>query len=85
MPSEQSHSLFELLRCLDTGRHHYTLTRNRPDSILVTVTFVGERTEIDVFEDGHMEISRFLGTEDILGDVELAWQLLDNNREPDDA
>jgi hypothetical protein len=85
MPSDQSHPFFELLQRLDAGRHHYSLSRHRPDSVIVTVTFVGERAEIDVFEDGHMEVSRFLGTEDILGDAELVWQLLRNNQEPGNA
>ncbi len=85
MPRTQSHPLFELLQRLDAGGHHYTLSRHRPDSILVTVTFVGERTEIDVFDDGHMEVSRFPGSEDVLGGAELIWQLLRNNQEPGNA
>ena len=48
---------------------------------MITATFVGERTEIDVFEDGHIEVSRFLGTEDVLGGAELVTRLLENNRE----
>jgi len=77
-----THPLFELLQRLDAGRHHYSISRHRPDSVLITATFVGERTEIDVFDDGHMEVSRFLGTEDVLGDAELVWQLLDNKPRP---
>ena len=30
---------------------------------MITVTVVGERLEIDVFEDGHVEFSRFKGDE----------------------
>jgi hypothetical protein len=85
MSSDTNHPLFELLQRLDTGRHHYTLSRHRPDCILVTVTFVGERVEIDVFEDGHMELSRFLGTEDILGGAEVIWQLIKRNEQPGNA
>ncbi|EEE02636.1 conserved hypothetical protein [Burkholderia multivorans CGD1] len=48
-----------------------TLANGRPDSILVSVTVVGQRVEIDVFDDGHMEVSRFEGNEDIEGGVEL--------------
>ena len=80
--ADSHHSLFELLRRLDAENHYYTLSRHRPDSILVTVTFVGERAEIDVFDDGHMEVSRFLGTEDIPGGAELVWQLLSHQQEP---
>ncbi|MBU9441316.1 hypothetical protein [Burkholderia multivorans] len=48
-----------------------TLANGRPESILVSVAVVGQRVEIDVFDDGHMEVSRFVGNEDIEGGVEL--------------
>jgi len=44
---------------------------------LVRISLVGERIEVDVFEDGHMEVSRFLGTEDILGGQELIYDIID--------
>jgi hypothetical protein len=81
VPSDQTHPLFDLLRRLDAGRHHYSISRHREDSVMVTAKFVGERTEIDVFEDGHMEVSRFLGTEDVLGGAELLNRVLEKNRE----
>ncbi len=65
------HTLFSLLERLDTAHIHYTLGRHRADSVLVSVTVVGQRIEIDVFRDGHMEVSRFLGSEDIEGGAEL--------------
>jgi hypothetical protein len=33
------------------------------------MTGVGEGIEVDVFEDGHMEMSRFSGDEGVEGDV----------------
>lgn len=48
-----------------------TLANSRPGSILVSVTVLGQRVEIDVFDDGHMEVYRFEGNEDIEGGVEL--------------
>lgn len=48
-----------------------TLANGRPESILVSVAVVGQRVEIDVFDDGHMEVSRFVSNEDIEGGVEL--------------
>lgn len=83
MQSNAPHPLFDLLQRLDAGRHHYTISRHRTDSVMVTVTFVGERTEIDVFEDGHMEVSRFMGTEDVLGGAELIAQLIRNEERLD--
>ncbi len=42
---------------------------------------VGERVEVDVFEDGHMEVSRFPGSEDIVGDEDLVRRLIRENRD----
>ncbi|KXU89347.1 hypothetical protein CI15_10010 [Paraburkholderia monticola] len=50
---------------------HYSLSRQRRSSILVSVTFLGRRIEIDAFGDGHMDVSRFVGHEDIEGGAEL--------------
>lgn len=75
------HPLFDLLRHLEAARIHFTLARHRDDSILVTLTLVGERAEIDVFDDGHMEVSRFRGSEDIVGGAELVQKLIDENRD----
>jgi hypothetical protein len=83
MPSDNTHSLFELLQRLDAGNYRYTLSRHRCDSVMVTVTFVAERTEIEVFEDGHMEVSRFPGTEAVLGGAELVWQIIGDHERRD--
>ncbi len=80
-----SHSLYELLDKLDEAHYSYTLSRDRPDTIQVTIFFVGERIEVDVFDDGHMEVSRFLGTEDILGGRELIYDILSKRKFEDKA
>ncbi len=72
-----SHPLFDLLSRLDEARYYYALARHRDETVRVTVSFVGERVEVDVFDDGHMEVSRFLGTEDVVGGSELIYRLLD--------
>ncbi|KWF62976.1 hypothetical protein [Burkholderia pseudomultivorans] len=66
-----THPIFDLLTKLDGAHLAYALSRHRPDSILVSVTVVGQRVEIDVFDDGHMEVSRFVGNENIEGGAEL--------------
>jgi hypothetical protein len=70
------HPLYNLLGQLEKAKIHYTLSSNRPSAITVLFTLVGERVEADVFEDGHMEVARFLGTEDILGGKELVDDLI---------
>jgi hypothetical protein len=49
------------------------------------VTFVGERVEIDVFDDGHMEVSRFVGSENVVGDAELIYNIIEENQKADNA
>jgi hypothetical protein len=76
-----SHPLYQLLRNLAEAKIHFTLGRHREDTVLVSITLVGERVEVDVFEDGHMELSRFSGSEDIVGGEELVEKLINENRD----
>lgn len=73
------HPLYALLSELEQSRIQFTLGRYRPDSVLVTLTLVGERVEVDVFDDGHMEVSRFMGNEDVVGGDELISALIKEN------
>lgn len=66
-----THPLYDLLDKLDDAKIHYSLSRHRSGTVLVSVTVVGQRLEIDVFSDGHIEVSRFIGQEDIEGGAEL--------------
>jgi hypothetical protein len=61
---------------LEEARLHYFIERSRPDSLRLAVTMVGQRVEIEIFEDDHIEISRFLGDEKVEGGAELLKQLL---------
>lgn len=75
-----SHPLYSLLAELQSANIHFTLARYRPNTVLVTLTLVGQRVEIDVFEDGHMEVSTFSGNEAIIGGEEFVTALIDENR-----
>ena len=44
-------AVFKTMRMLEEARLHFFIERTRPDSIRLSVTLVGERVEIDVFED----------------------------------
>ena len=74
-----SHPLYELMRSLEDASIHFTIARHREDTVLVTLTLVGERVEIDVFDDGRMDVSRFPGSEDIVGHEELVKRLIEEN------
>lgn len=71
-----THELYRVIRLLEQERVHYRLDRHRDDAIMITATLVGQRIEIDVFEDGHIEYSRFSGNEDVEDDVPLLEALL---------
>ncbi|MGV8939883.1 MAG: hypothetical protein ACOH2J_22425 [Allorhizobium sp.] len=63
--------VFEVLKRLDDAKIHYFIGRYRPDTIDITATVVGERIEISVFDDDHVEISRFVGNENVLDEKVL--------------
>ncbi|WP_020184360.1 hypothetical protein [Methylopila sp. 73B] len=71
------HPLYRLLRRLEEGSFPFRLDRHRDDTVLVSVTLVGGRLEIDVFEDGHLEFARFVGDESVDSDParidEILW------------
>ncbi len=75
-----SSTFFNILRALEQARLHFYMERTRPDTVRLNVTLVGERIEIDVFEDGHLEISRFRGDESVEGGEELLMQILKANQ-----
>ncbi len=72
-----NHTLYDLLKKLDQSKFYYTISRHRKDTVMVTISFVGERTEVEVFNDGHMEVSRFLGTEEVSGGQEFIYDLIE--------
>lgn len=75
-----SSAVFETIKALEAARLHFFIERTRPDTIRLSVTVVGERIEIDIFEDDHLEISRFRGDELIEGGAELLATILRDNR-----
>ncbi|WP_019905788.1 hypothetical protein [Methylobacterium sp. 77] len=81
-----SHPLYRILRLLEAQRLWFRVDRHRDDSVMISVTVVGERVEIDVFEDGHVEFSRFKGNEDVDSDeAELATVIRQLGEEQDQA
>lgn len=72
MPS----AIFRTMRMLEEARLHYSIERTRSDSIRLSVTMVGQRVEIDIFEDDHIEVSRFFGDETIEGGSEILERIL---------
>jgi hypothetical protein len=78
--TQMSSAVFETIEALEAARLHFFIERMRPDTITLTVTIVGERIEIDIFEDNHLEISRFRGDESIEGGKELLAVILEGEK-----
>ena len=74
---------------LEAAKVHFFVERESgTDAIRLTATFVGERVEIEIFEDDHVEISRFRGDESIEGEMDLLGELVKQDFEenyPDTA
>lgn len=73
--------MYDLLSELEAAGIHFGVSRHRPDTILVTLTVIGERIEIDVFDDGRMEVSRFKGGEAVSGEDDLVRRIIAENRD----
>jgi hypothetical protein len=73
-----SSALFETIQLLEGAGLHFLIQRTRPDSIRLYVTLVGERLEIDIFEDDHLELCRFRGDEKVEGGKDLLLRLLES-------
>jgi hypothetical protein len=71
-----SSALFDTIKALEKAHLHFFTERTRPDSVRLSVTMVGVRMEIDVFEDDHLEISHFHGDESVEGGRELLTDIL---------
>ncbi len=71
-----SSALFETIKILERAQIHFYLELTRPDSIRVSAALPGERLEIDVFEDNHVEIARFQVNEAVEGGMDLLLTLL---------
>lgn len=77
-----SHELYRMIALLEEANIHFRLDRHRDDSIMITATVVGQRIEIDVFEDGHVEYSLFRGNEDVEEDVPALEALIREHADP---
>ena len=60
-------SLYELLNRLDESKISYRLDRIRDDTVMIVVAVPGELWEIEYFEDGTVEVERFISDGEIFG------------------
>jgi len=69
------HDLTPFLSYLDKYNSSYRIERDRDDSVMVCITLVGHRIEVDFFDD-HIEYSIFEGSEEVELDQERLFGLL---------
>lgn len=68
---------FNIMNLLDRHKIHYSMQRTRSETIQFNTTFVGARIEIEAFEDNHIELSRFIGNEDVeSGGIEMIEEII---------
>jgi hypothetical protein len=62
----------ELIAQLTASKIHFTMTSVREDAIMFLITVPGERWEVEVYPDGHLEIETFGNSSGVLGEAKLA-------------
>lgn len=75
----KKHAILDVLRVLEEAKISFRLARDRPDTIRVDATLYGLRLEIECFDDNHVEVSTFRGTEDIDGEFDYLLKILAEN------
>lgn len=73
--------LIPFLLFLRKRRIHFELASCRDDAVMVTITLVGARVEIDFFDD-HIEFSTFSGDEAVEDEPEALLKVIDQHWDP---
>ncbi len=58
-----SANVFDILEELKRTNTYFYLISTIPYAITICIAFPGQRIEIDVYDDGHIEIAQFAGEE----------------------
>jgi hypothetical protein len=57
---------------LEQGKISYTLAHQRDDAMMIIAVVPGERWEIEFFDDGSVEVERFISNGEICGESALS-------------
>ncbi|MCC5658082.1 hypothetical protein LC608_14000 [Nostoc sp. XA010] len=60
--------LVTFLNQLEQEKISYTLAHHRDETIMVNVAVAGERWEVEFFEDGSVEVERFVSSGEVNGE-----------------
>lgn len=73
---KRRYAVFDTIELLEKAHIPFNIKRSRSDALTIVAAIVGERIEIDVFEDDHVEITRFRSDESIEGGRELLVEIV---------
>ena len=65
------HKFLAFLTKLEADRIPYSLAHYREDTVMVTISIPGERWEAEFFEDGSVEIEKFVSNGEIYAENSL--------------
>lgn len=65
MKTNGFHKFLAFLTKLETDHIAYTLAHYREDAVMVTISIPGERWEAEFFEDGSVEVEKFVSDGEI--------------------
>ncbi len=68
MKSHGFGKLVTFLNQLEQEKISYTLAHHRDETIMVNIAVAGERWEVEFFEDGSVEVERFVSSGEINGE-----------------
>lgn len=63
-----THKLFSIADALSVASIYFSLHRTRDNAVTILAVVPGERWEIDVFDDGHVDVEVFRSTGTIEGE-----------------
>lgn len=63
--------IIKFLEKLENKKIYYRLNKTRDDSIMVEVAVPGQRWEVEFFDDGHVEVEKYISEGQILDEKEL--------------
>ncbi len=62
----------DLIKRLEDAKIHFTLTTVREAAIMFIIVVPGERWEVEVYSDGHLDIEVFRSISGVVGEEKLA-------------
>ena len=78
MSNKSLHKLFDIIRDLKKSTIHFTLCVTRDEAVTIIAAVPGQRWEIEVFQNGDVEVEVFRSTGDILDEKQLR-DMIDNS------